>query len=104
MAHRFTFEILLSEVEINIVKEYEINISEICINALVDEIKRKHEIKTNISKLTIERQNEELKEHISYVEGLLKEAYTYLDGIKEAKKHDNSNAINKIIAVWRKSL
>lgn len=75
MSYRLNFELILTEPVLISVKNYDLNIPEICINALLAEIERLNSTNSAVIQTTSSRENEirELKEELQFLREKLKE-------------------------------
>jgi len=78
MSYRLNLELLVSTPVLQAVKEYEINIPELCINSLLSEIDRCNSIRATISSTTLSKDIEirELKEALRIMREKLEKAET----------------------------
>jgi hypothetical protein len=76
LSYRVNFELILTEPVLVAVKKYDLNLPEICINAIVAEIERLHTSDSTVIQTTSSREREirELKEELQMMREKLKEA------------------------------
>ena len=76
LSYRINFEMILTEPVLVAVKNYDLNLPEICINAILAEIERLHSTNSAVIQTTSSRETEirELKEELQFMREKLKEA------------------------------
>lgn len=85
MSYRLNFELILTEPVLISVKNYDLNIPEICINAILAEIDRLNSTNSAVTQTTGYRETEirELKEELQFLREKLKET----EAIMATQKH-----------------
>jgi hypothetical protein len=76
MSYRLNLELLVSSPVLQAVKEYELNLPELCINSILSEIERCNSIRATISSTTLSKDIEirELKEALRIMREKLEKA------------------------------